>query len=128
MTVAEMTERQEEARSLLEAEAREKDGVFPAGGPHVVLDDGAFAARDFKADMVGTRPSGNWPQVCTLDGVHPSQVKEAESESVKMGVPTHFTPQGGPIFESPRHRRNYYEGIGMYDRNAGPSDPVPKNR
>jgi hypothetical protein len=95
---------------------------------HVLLPSGKTGRRDFGAEGAKRTPPGNWPQVCQIDGVHPSQVKEAQAESVRIGAPTQFTRDGHPIFNSPHHRKRYYEGIGMYDRNAGYSDPLPKNR
>ena len=85
--------------------------------------------RDFVAEHATQRMvAGNWPQHSDAAGVGASQVKEATLHSYEIGVPTHFTEDGQAIFNSPSHRKKYCEKIGLYDRNAGYSDPKPKNR
>jgi len=57
--------------------------------------------------------------------VHPSQRKEAIEDAVKRGVPTEFTPDGCPVFESRAHRKSYMRAYGFYDRDAGYGDAAP---
>jgi len=73
------------------------------------------------------RTSIGWPLHSDAMGVHPSQAKQAYEESVKIGVPTSFDKLGRAIFESRSHRKKYCERMGYYDKNAGYSDPQPKN-
>ena len=104
---------------------------FPMMDDHpemIVLDDGRVAFRDFAAEAAGGSPPGNWPQYSDAMGVGESQIHEAMAESVKLGVPTEFNQQGQAVFTSARHRKKYAEANGFYDRNAGYSDPLPKNR
>lgn len=83
---------------------------------------------DFKGGCVRTQLSSTWPQHSDAMGVNELQRKDAYNESVRCGVPTHFDEQGRAVFNSPGHRRKYCEALGYYDRNAGYSDPKPKNR
>jgi hypothetical protein len=79
-------------------------------------------SRDLKADF-GTQHHGDiWPMASYAAGVHPKQMTKFDREH---GVPTHYTPDGDPIFKGPRHRKKYCEAHGLYDRNAGHRDPVP---
>jgi len=85
--------------------------------------------RDFRAEHGGhTDTPGNWPLLSDACGVAHDQVKEAHEESVKAGVPTDFTEDGRAILTSPLHRKKYCEAMGMYDRNAGYSDPMPSKK
>jgi hypothetical protein len=94
----------------------------------IELEDGSFARRDYKAEHANAPPPGNWPMECDASGVHPDQRREAEEHSRKIGVPTEFTEDGAAVYRSPAHRKAYLEKIGMFDRNAGYSDPVPEHR
>jgi len=120
--------RREDNNELVEltmsiAEKAEQEDDFQ----RIRLPDGRMGKRDFTAEGVTRTPPGNWPMVCTFDGVMPEQVKEAEASLRAAGVPTHYTPEGGPILTSPEHRRRYCEATGKYDRNAGYRDAVPQN-
>lgn len=80
--------------------------------------------RNVVAEHRHTRDvSGTWPMKSDAAGVAPSQVQEAREHSVKIGIPTDFTPDGRAIFHSRLHRKQYCEAIGLYDRNGGYSDP-----
>jgi hypothetical protein len=59
--------------------------------------------------------------------VHPSQVEEASSDAVRKGVPTEFTRDGRPIFESRAHRKKYFQAYGYFDRDAGYGDAAPQH-
>ena len=58
-------------------------------------------------------------------GVNPKQIPEMRAFDKKHGVPTDYSPDGDPVFRGPKHRRKYCEAHGLFDRNAGLSDPVP---
>ena len=109
-----------------------KDGriverVYPVGSaPKRIQIQGRVYHRDFALERPNTRPPGNWPMESYALGVNPDQAKEAEAESVKMGVPTQFASNGDAVFTSPSHRKRYAEALGYFDRNAGYSDPQPK--
>jgi len=90
----------------------------------IVLEDGRRATRDFVAEHGGFAHSpGNWPLLSEAMGVAESQVKEAHAYSVKIGVPTEFTPDGRAVFTCPSHRKRYARAHGFIDRNGGYSDP-----
>jgi hypothetical protein len=56
-------------------------------------------------------------------GCHPSQVGELRDEMARCGVKADVTPEGQVVFTSARHRKEYCEAMGFYDRNGGYSDP-----
>lgn len=91
---------------------------------------GGTAEREMSSEMSGQlrEPPGNWPMHSYAAGVSPTQREEAYEASVRMGVPTRFDKNGDAIFTSPHHRRKYCEAKGLFDRNAGHSDPKPQNR
>ncbi len=121
MEMSEMTARQKVAQAAGERAAGDK-------GPFILIGDHVLARRDFRAELVNTRPAANYPMESDAAGVHPDQRVEAEAHSRSIGIPTHFTEDGAAVFTDPKHRKRYCEAIGMYDRNAGPGDPVPSNR
>ena len=78
--------------------------------------------------LIGARtsPPGAWganPIYSDAMAVHPSQTAEAYEHSVRIGVPTTFTPDGRAVFTSRRHRRDYCRHFGVYDRDGGYGDP-----
>ncbi len=81
--------------------------------------------RDWSADFGRKRNCGNWPFASYAAGVHPKQVPEMMAFDKKHEVPTDYTEDGDPLFTGPNHRRKYCEAHGLFDRNAGLSDPVP---
>ena len=83
--------------------------------------------RDFQTDFGARSHCGNWPMTSYAAGVHPKQIPEMEKFDKEHGVPTHYSGDGDPSFTSPTHRRKYCEAHGIFDRNAGHSDPVPAN-
>ena len=90
---------------------------------------GKVLKRDMVAEMKGFKNSpGAWPLYSDAAGVAPDQVKEAYEHSVRIGIPTEFTPDGRAIFRSRRHRKEYCEAIGLYDRNGGYGDPQRKGK
>ncbi len=85
--------------------------------------------RDFAAEHGGFRHCpGNWPMASDAAGVAPEQVPEFMAFDKAHGVKTEYTPDGRPVFTSAAHRKAYCEAHGLYDRSAGLSDPLPKNR
>ena len=106
--------KQEEARGM-------NDDELP-----VLCNKCAFVMRrDFQADFGKHQPCSTWPMESYAAGVHPKQVPEMRAIDKKHGVPTDYTSDGDPVFRGPAHRRRYCEAHGLYDRNAGLSDPVP---
>lgn len=90
---------------------------------------GDVAKRDYLAEHEGVaHHPGNWPLLSDAAGVNPCQIAEAREHSVRVGVPTDFTKDGRAILKSAEHRKRYCEAHGLYDRNGGFSDPLPKNR
>ena len=86
-----------------------------------------MAKRDVVGDHSGVyHNAGNWPMLSEGAGVHPTQQIEAMQHSDKIGVPTEFTADGQAVFRSAAHRKRYCEAVGLYDRNAGHADPLPR--
>jgi len=82
--------------------------------------------QDWQAKFAGGDfAPGNWPMESDAAGVHPDQIPEAVEHAKSIGVPTEFNKAGNPILRSPQHRAAYLRGIGMFDRDAGYSDPAP---
>ena len=69
---------------------------------------------------------GTYPFASSAVGVHPDEVPEMVALDNKLGVPTEYV-DGDPVFTSKSHRKKYCEAHGTFDRNAGFSDPKPKN-
>lgn len=83
--------------------------------------------RDFQAEWGGRRNvlCSNWPMECEASGVLPSQIPEAAAKFRAAGVEVEFNPNtGAAIYTSRAHRAKALKAIGMYDRNAGYSDPT----
>ena len=92
----------------------------------VLCDKCSFVmCRDWQADFGKRSPCGNWPMASYAAGVHPKQIPEMRAFDKKHGVPTDYSSDGDPEFRGPKHRRKYCEAHGLFDRNAGLSDPVP---
>lgn len=91
----------------------------------VVCKCGAVMNRDFKADFGKRHRADTWPMASYAAGVHPKQIVETRKFDSEHEVPTDYTEDGDPIFTSPAHRKKYCEAHGLFDRNAGFSDPVP---
>jgi len=88
----------------------------------------ATMGRDFKADFGKQPPCDTYPFASYAAGVNASEVPAMMEIDKKNGVPTHYTADGDPILTSPSHRKKYCRVHGLYDRNAGYSDPAPINR
>jgi hypothetical protein len=58
-------------------------------------------------------------------GVEPEEVPEMMEFDRQHGVQTEYNEEGDPVFTSAAHRKRYCEAHGIFDRNAGYSDPVP---
>lgn len=92
--------------------------------PKQVILNGKIFKRNIRAEHVDIKHTpGNWPMKSDAAGVHPDQIAEARSHSIKAGVPTDFTPDGRAIFTGKKHRKDYCRAIGLHDRNGGYSDP-----
>lgn len=88
--------------------------------------DGFAMSRDFAADFGRQRHGDIWPMVSAMAGINPSQIDEFRKFDKQKGVPTEYTPDGDVVFRSRRHRKEYCEAHGLYDRNGGYSDPQSK--
>lgn len=73
------------------------------------------------------RLSATYPMKSDAAGIHPSQIPEAREHFAKMGIKVDYTRDGRAIFESPGHRKQVCEAMGLYDRNGGYSDPQPQS-
>ena len=87
--------------------------------------DGFVMDRDFCSELGRQYHGDIWPMASYAAGVHPKQIPEMVAIDRKNGVPTDYTEDGDPVFRGPRHRKKYCEVHGLFDRNAGYSDPVP---
>ncbi len=70
--------------------------------------------------------ASTYPMTSNAAGVAPKQAREATEHATSIGVPTHFNSDGDPEFTSKKHRKDYCEKVGLYDRNGGYSDPQRK--
>lgn len=62
-------------------------------------------------------------------GVAISQIKEATKASNEPGrIPVTFNKAGDAIFENRKHRKDYCESVGLYDKNGGYGDPMPTGK
>lgn len=96
--------------------------------PELCDEDGFVMNRDLHAEQCGTKDTpGNWPQHSDAAGVAESQIVEASREMARAGCPTEFDSQGRAVFRDRAHRKKALRAIGMFDRNAGFSDPEPVN-
>ncbi len=79
--------------------------------------------RCYQAEAPSNTP-GNWPMESDAMGVSPTQVVDAEKDAASIGIPTQFNKEtGAAIFTSRKHRKQYCEAKGFFDRNGGFSDP-----
>ena len=69
------------------------------------------------------RRKATYPLCSDTLGVHPDQRMDAVRESINLGVPTDFTPDGRAILESKGHRKRYAEALGYFDKDGGYGDP-----
>jgi hypothetical protein len=90
---------------------------YPRDGV-ITLPDGRKAIRDFKADMFGTRPPGNWPRASWAMAVSPKTIAQAEKHDREKGVPTHYDRQGRPVYTSPEHQNAHYALFGCHDKDG----------
>lgn len=105
-----------------EHDRRVKDG-------EITLDDGRKAKSYFNPHAGISTVPANYPMVSSAAGVHPSQVKEHMEYLRKAGCgQVNHTKGGDIIFESKGQRRKVLKALGMFDRNAGYSDPAPERR
>lgn len=91
---------------------------------------GLIMNRDIRSEHSNFHNTpGNYPFESDAAGVGVKQVDEAIKHAIDVGVPTDFNKAtGNPIFTSKGHRKEFCEKHGLYDRNAGYSDPKPKVR
>lgn len=68
-----------------------------------------------------------WPVLSDAAGCNPDHIPETRAALSAAGVPTDFTRDGQAIFTGPKHRRDACRVMGLFDRNAGYSDPQARN-
>jgi hypothetical protein len=86
---------------------------------------GKLMDRDIAREQNGNQSfkSACWPMRSDALGVHPDQIPEAIAEAAKSGVRVNFDGEGRAILESPKHRKEYAESMGFFDRQGGYGDP-----
>lgn len=73
----------------------------------------------------GGKPCSTWPMESEALGVAPQDAPRAMAEDRRLGVPTDYSREGNPIFNSAKHRKQWCKAHGYHDRNAGFSDATP---
>lgn len=71
-----------------------------------------------KAEPRAKSGSGLYPYFSDAMGVHPIQIEEAKAVLRALGVRVEYTPDGRAIIESPQHRKQLAEAMGLHDRNS----------
>jgi hypothetical protein len=95
----------------------------------IKLDDGRIAKRDFSTEWGGRRKCETWPKECDASGVLPEQIKEAQADFASAGLHCDFNAEtGAAVYTSAEHRRECLRHVGLFDRDAGYSDPTPQHR
>jgi len=108
--------------SFSEFDKRVKDGK-------ITLDDGTVASYSWDQHKLMSTVPSCYPMVCTAAGVHPAQIREHTEHLRKMGAGfVEHTRDGDLVFQDKGQRKRVLECLGMFDRNAGHSDPTPKYR
>ena len=105
--------------TIAEKERQEKNGK-------IKLDDGVIGTRDIVAEHDGfTDTPDLWRRPIHSDaaGVGVDQIAQARKHSEEIGIPTDFDSEGRAIFTSRKHRKEYCEAIGLYDKDGGYGDP-----
>jgi len=63
--------------------------------------------------------TGDWPELtCYASGVHASQAGELRDFFKQRGESVTVTPQGDPVYTSPRQRKRCLKMRGFHDRNS----------
>jgi len=100
-----------------------------AGQPVLCPICGFVMKRDFFADFGKQRTADFQPIVSVAAGVNPCQIPEMQKFDAAHGLAgTQYTGEGDVVFTSRSHRKKYCRAHGLFDRNAGYSDPAPVNR
>lgn len=58
-----------------------------------------------------------YPKVCSMVGVHPTQIKEASQYLQSKGVEPVFNPEGSFCPQSRKHMKQYAKAMGMVWKN-----------
>lgn len=89
-----------------------------------VLRDGGKTQKE--AQRARTR--AKWPLRTSIAGVGEDRVGDLRSFLKERGVRGTYVHEDGSLeWASPRARYDYCRAVGLYDRNAGYSDPAPLN-
>jgi hypothetical protein len=95
----------------------------------ITLDDGEIASYSWDQHKLNSSYPSTYPMVSYSCGVHPAQVREHTEHLRAMGCGfVEHTKNGDVVFNDKAQRKKVCEALGMFDRNAGPSDPTPKYR
>lgn len=111
---------------------RERTGGF------IDLPNGHEGVRAFEEELAksGMQPrnrsrrktKAKWPMTSVNAGVNPNQIGELRQFWTEHGITgCDVNSEGDVIWESPGARKRDCEARGLYDRNAGYSDPQPYN-
>lgn len=74
------------------------------------------------------RTRAKWPMTSDAAGVHPSQVNELRDHWRRHGITgVDVTRDGSVVWNDAAARKRDCESRGLYDRNGGYSDPMPRN-
>ena len=108
--------------SFAEFDKRVKDGK-------ITLDDGTTASYSWDQHKLMSSMPSTYPMISYSAGVAPQQIKEHVEHLRKMGCGfVEHTKNGDVVFQDKAQRKRVCEALGLFDRNAGPSDPTPKYR
>lgn len=90
-----------------------------------------YMKRDVQAENNGHKSTpGTYPFASTAAGIDVDEIPEMRKIDAAGGCVTDYTtgPNGGdPIFTGPQHRKKYLKLHGLFDRNAGYTDPTPRS-
>ena len=71
-----------------------------------------------RVHVAGASGKAGWPRESDAFGVHPEQVEDAHAESVALGVPTEFKPNGSAVINNESHQRALGKALKMHERNC----------
>jgi hypothetical protein len=97
--------------------------------PREIVHNGVVFRRDLLAEHRGTfhRP-GLWPMISPNLGWPAGYMPTVRERLEKAGCQTDFTKTNDPILRDRHHRAEYMKVFGLYDRDAGYSDPNTTRR
>lgn len=87
----------------------------------IVLDDGRTAHRNYGDSA--TKAGAGYPYLSDAMGVHPCQIPYMQKLAEEKGVPTEFTKDGRMVVRDRKHRKEFGERFGFFDKDGGYGDP-----